>query len=132
VNETDFDWTLAEADIEQDAWGADCAGCARERKVVRRGDNAYCSVHRCRGTAKTGHHAGERCRHHVSGINPLHCYKHACVADWIFSDGSGESVRARCASEGSMQDIPDGRRVRICDDHHRKIWATQPGSGNRS
>lgn len=119
MNETDYNWTLAEQDLQADPWGASCPSCNLARSLVdRQGDVAYCSVHRCSGRVRSGHHAGERCRHHVSGENPAYCDKHGCVADWLADNGS---ARVRCANEGSMRDLPDGRRVRICDQHHQMM-----------
>lgn len=121
MNEISFDWALGEQDLLADPWGADCPGCAEAKRQVKyRGEVAYCTVHRCRGTVRSGHHAGERCRHHVSGTNPLYCDKHGCEAVWTSSDGTWTSG---CANEGSMRTLPDGRRVRGCDHHAHEAKA---------
>lgn len=118
MNEIDFNWLLAEQDLQRDEWGYDCPGCARaKRQVARQGDVAYCDVHRCRGKVQSGHHAGERCRHHVSGVNPLYCDKHGCGFGWA----KGHDYLAGCANAGTMQAVPDGRRVRICGQHHQMM-----------
>lgn len=111
-----YDWPSAELDLRADPWGACCPDCAVARSQVKyQGDTAYCTAHRCAARVRSGHHAGERCRHHVEGGNPLYCDKHGCSWGWA----EGGTYVAGCANEGSMRDLPDGRRATVCGQHYK-------------
>ena len=101
-------WDLAEADARRSTH-RDCPECDGSR-------GRYCDVHRCAAVSST---TGERCKRGITADdNPLHCGTHVCGFLWV-SDGE----RIGCSSQGTMRDLPDGSRARVCDHHHGMLKA---------
>jgi hypothetical protein len=101
---SDIDWAAAEADVRRSTH-RDCPDCDGAR-------SKFCDVHRCAAVSSS---TGKRCAHGVTaGGNPVYCASHACSARWVI-DGK---ERVTCSSQGMLRDLPDGIRVRVCDQHH--------------
>jgi hypothetical protein len=71
-----------------------------------------CGGHRCHGITA----AGTRCKKPVSDDNPMYCKQHQCTVSWVL-DGE----RIACTLPANPQALPDGRRLRVCDQHHQMM-----------
>lgn len=97
---TDIDWTRAEQTLRLHSWYV-CGWCEDAPGNV-------CDAHRCHAPTASG----GRCRHAVADDNPMYCKQHQCSVNWVLG---GETVT--CTSPATKQELPDGRRARVCDQH---------------
>lgn len=100
-----YRWDLAERDAVSNDYRR-CPDCHPDR-------GKYCGAHQCSACTATG----GRCSNHVAD-NPAYCRTHQCTVGWELD---GETVT--CTNPATTQTLPDGRRFRICDQHHATLSA---------
>jgi hypothetical protein len=101
---TGIDWSQAEKKLRLHSWYV-CGWCEDAPGNV-------CDAHRCHGSTARG----TRCKKAVSDENPMYCAQHQCSVRWVLD---GEEIT--CTHPAAPQVLPDGRKVRICDQHREML-----------